>query len=153
MRKSVIAVALLALPLLSACSNSQEAATPTPTAPVSATTVSGAATTTPATTVSGAATTPGASPGATTSPGGSAAPGGALTAGQISKALQDKGNLSQATADCVANIYIQEGLSDSGIQKIIDSANGTNPAKVSLGTDDLIKAGKATKRIATECSK
>ncbi|WP_369638077.1 hypothetical protein [Nocardia sp. JMUB6875] len=152
MRKSVVAVALLALPLLSACSNSQEAATPTPTAAVSAT--SAAATTTPATTVSGGATTtPGTSPGATTSPGGSAAPGGTLTVDQVSKALQDKGKLSQTTADCVANIYIQEGLSDSGIQKIIDSANSTNPAKVSLGTDDLIKAGKATKRIATECSK
>ncbi|BEK91800.1 hypothetical protein GCM10010198_19460 [Nocardia seriolae] len=67
--------------------------------------------------------------------------------------MQDKGKLSQTTADCVAKIYLEEGLSDSGIQKIIDSANGTNPAKVSLGADDLTKAGKATKRIATECVK
>ncbi|MFE2998474.1 hypothetical protein ACFXG4_26150 [Nocardia sp. NPDC059246] len=138
MRKFVVVVALLALPLLSACSNDQQSATPATTTAVTATSAA-------ATSVSGAPTT---SAGATTSPGGSA-----LTAEQISKALQDKGKLSQPTADCVANIYLQEGLSDSGIQKIIDSANGTNPAKVSLGTEDLIKAGKATKRIATECVK
>ncbi|MVU80121.1 hypothetical protein GPX89_23100 [Nocardia sp. ET3-3] len=144
MRKSVVVVALCALPLLSACSNSQQAATPTPTAPTSAVVAA------PSTTVSGMPTT---APGGSGAPGGSASPGNGLTAEQISKALQDKGKLSQATADCVADIYIQEGLSDSGIQKIIDSANGTNPAKVSLGSDDLIKAGKATKRIATECTK
>ncbi|MEU6587317.1 hypothetical protein [Nocardia sp. NPDC046763] len=140
MRKSVVVVALLALPLLSACSNDQKSANPATTTPPAVTATSAAATS-----VSGA---PATSSGATSSPGGSA-----LTADQISKALQDKGKLSQQTADCVANIYLQEGLSDSGIQKIIDSANGTNPAKVSLGTEDLIKAGKATKRIATECVK
>ncbi|MEC3958297.1 hypothetical protein VMT65_35040 [Nocardia sp. CDC153] len=151
LRKSIVAAALLALPLLSACSNSQESVTAASTTPAPAAVTSAAKTT-----VSGAPTTsPGAavSPGATTAPGGSASPGSGLTAEQISKALQDKGKLSATTADCVANIYIQEGLSDSGIQKIIDSANGTNPAKVSLGTDDLVKAGKATKRIATECTK
>ncbi|MET8427414.1 hypothetical protein [Nocardia sp. NPDC004860] len=140
MRKSVVVVALLALPLLSACSNDQQSATPATTTAPAVTATSAAATS-----VSGA---PATSAGAATSPGG-----GALTAEQISKALQDKGKLSQQTADCVANVYLQEGLSDSGIQKIIDSANGTNPAKVSLGTEDLIKAGKATKRIATECVK
>ncbi|MGW5111742.1 hypothetical protein [Nocardia sp. NPDC004123] len=140
MRKSVVVVALLALPLLSACSNDQQSATPATTTAPAVTATSAAATS-----VSGA---PATSAGATTSPGGSA-----LTAEQISKALQDKGKLGQQTADCVAGIYLQEGLSDSGIQKIIDSANGTNPAKVSLGTEDLIKAGKATKRIATECVK
>ncbi|MEC3914401.1 hypothetical protein [Nocardia sp. CDC160] len=145
LRKSIVAAALLALPLLSACSNSQDSVTAASTTPAPASVTSAAKTT-----VSGAPTT---SPGATTAPGGSGAPGGGLTAEQISKALQDKGKLSATTADCVANIYIQEGLSDSGIQKIIDSANGTNPAKVSLGTDDLVKAGKATKRIATECTK
>ncbi|MGW4241743.1 hypothetical protein [Nocardia sp. NPDC004722] len=149
MRKSIVVAALLALPLLSACSNSQEAA-PATTTPLAAKVT----TTAPATTVSGAPTvTPGASgtpaAGATTAPGS----GSGLTADQISKALQDKGKLSQATADCVANIYIQEGLSDSGIQKVIDSANGTNPAKAGLSTDDLIKAAKATSRIATECVK
>ncbi|MGW5226549.1 hypothetical protein ACWEP5_16555 [Nocardia niigatensis] len=134
MRKSVVAVALLALTLLSACSNDQQSASPVTTS------VPKAVTTT--------------SPGVTTSSGAATSPGGsALTAEQISKALQDKGKLSQQTADCVANVYLQEGLSDSGIQKIIDSANGTNPAKVGLGTEDLIKAGKATKRIATECIK
>ncbi|GAB2522561.1 hypothetical protein [Nocardia heshunensis] len=145
MRKSIVVAALIALPLLSACSNSQQAApaTTTPNA-VKATTSA------PATTVSGA---PGASgtpaAGATTTPGS----GSGLTADQISKALQDKGKLSQQTADCVANIYIQEGLSDSGIQKVIDSANGTNPTTAGLSKDDLIKAAKATTRIATECVK
>ncbi|MFE3191240.1 hypothetical protein ACFXHA_19675 [Nocardia sp. NPDC059240] len=148
MRKSIVVAALIALPLLSACSNSQQAA-PATTTPNAATTTAAAVTT-----VSGAPTvTPGASgtpsAGATTTPGS----GSGLTADQISKALQDKGKLSQTTADCVANIYIQEGLSDSGIQKVIDSANGTNPTTAGLSKDDLIKAAKATTRIATECVK
>ncbi|MFD6352604.1 hypothetical protein [Nocardia tengchongensis] len=147
MRKSVVVVALLALPLLSAaCTNDQTAATPTPSAaPTSAALISGSG----LPSLSPGVTIPGLTPGATT-PGGAV---GALTAAEISKALQDKGKLNQQTADCVAGIYLQEGLSDSGIQKIIESANGTNPTKVSLGTDDLLKAGKAGKRIATECVK
>ncbi|GAB3212208.1 hypothetical protein ACWCW7_16855 [Nocardia tengchongensis] len=147
MRKSVVVVALLALPLLSAaCNNDQTAATPTPSAaPTSAAPISGSG----LPSLSPGVTIPGLTPGATT-PGGAV---GALTAAEISKALQDKGKLNQQTADCVAGIYLQEGLSDSGIQKIIESANGTNPTKVSLGTDDLLKAGKAGKRIATECVK
>ncbi|MEV0468123.1 hypothetical protein AB0I30_00850 [Nocardia tengchongensis] len=147
MRKSVVVVALLALPLLSAaCNNDQTAATPAPSAaPTSAASISGSG----LPSLSPGVTIPGLTPGATT-PGGAV---GALTAAEISKALQDKGKLNQQTADCVAGIYLQEGLSDSGIQKIIESASGTNPTKVSLGTDDLLKAGKAGKRIATECVK
>ncbi|MEU1208986.1 hypothetical protein [Nocardia sp. NPDC005825] len=153
MRKSVVVVALLALPLLSACANSQQAATPTPTpagVPTSVAPTSGSGL--PTTLPSGLPTLPS---GVTLPSSIAATPGavGALTAAEISKALQDKGKLSQQTADCVAGIYLQEGLSDSGIQKIIESANGTNPTKVSLGTEDLLKAGKAGKRIATECTK
>ncbi|AYF75969.1 hypothetical protein D7D52_21385 [Nocardia yunnanensis] len=146
MRKSIVAVALLALPLLAACSSNSQQAAPATSAPKAATTSA------PATTVSGAPTSMSGAP--TTTPGaGAGAPGSGLTAAQVSKALQDKGKLSAPTADCIATIYVQEGLSDSGIQKIIDSANGANPAAVSLGAADLAKAGKATKRIATECVK
>ncbi|WP_405486907.1 hypothetical protein [Nocardia sp. NBC_00511] len=149
MKKSIAVVAFAALPLLAACSNSQQAASPTsstaPAAVTSATTVSGTPTATPgATPSSGASVGPGASTTATS---------GGLSVDQVSKALQDKGKLSQQNADCVAGIYVQEGLSQSGIQKIIDSANGADPGKLSLSTEDLIKAGKATKRIATECVK
>ncbi|MFE5287697.1 hypothetical protein ACFRAQ_22245 [Nocardia sp. NPDC056611] len=151
MRKSVVVVALLALPLLSACANSQQAATPTPAGvPTSVAPTSGSGL--PTTLPSGLPTLPS---GVTLPSSIAATPGalGALTAAEISKALQDKGKLNQQTADCVAGIYIQEGLSDSGIQKIIESANGANPTKVNLGTEDLLKAGKAGKRIATECTK
>lgn len=151
MKKSIAVVAFAALPLLAACSNSQQAASPTPsTTPAAVTSAA------PATTVSGSPTTPGTSPtsGASLSPGAStSATSGGLSVDQVSKALQDKGKLSQQNADCVAGIYVQEGLSQSGIQKIIDSANGADPGKLSLSTEDLIKAGKATKRIATECVK
>ncbi|MFJ4658619.1 hypothetical protein ACIP5Y_45740 [Nocardia sp. NPDC088792] len=141
MRKSVVVVALLALPLLSACSNSQQSAP--------ATTSAAATTTTAApTTSSGAPTT---SP--TTGPGATGGP----SVSDISKALQDKGKLSQTDADCIANIYVQEGLSQSGIQKLIDDANTTQPTptstKIDLTGDDLLKAAKAAKRIATECTK
>ncbi|MGW4355754.1 hypothetical protein ACWELJ_27050 [Nocardia sp. NPDC004582] len=152
MRKSVVVVALLALPLLSACANSQQAATPTPTpagVPTSVAPTSGSGL--PTTLPSGLPALPSGVSLPASIPASPAV--GALTAAEISKALQDKGKLSQQTADCVAGIYIQEGLSDSGIQKIIESANGANPTKVNLGTEDLLKAGKAGKRIATECTK
>ncbi|MFI1915546.1 hypothetical protein [Nocardia sp. NPDC020380] len=140
MRKSVVVVALLALPLLSACSNSQQSAPATTSAAVT--------TTAAPTTSSGAPTT---SP--TTSPGATGGP----SVSDISKALQDKGKLNQTDADCIANIYVQEGLSQSGIQKLIDDANTTQPTptstKIDLTGDDLLKAAKAAKRIATECTK
>lgn len=140
MRKSVVVVALLALPLLSACSNSQQSAP--------ATTGASVTTTAAPTTSSGAPTT---SP--TTGPGATGGP----SVADISKALQDKGKLSQTDADCIANIYVQEGLSQSGIQKLIDDANTTQPTptstKIDLTGDDLLKAAKAAKRIATECTK
>ncbi|WP_330184372.1 hypothetical protein OHB26_12705 [Nocardia sp. NBC_01503] len=141
MRKTAIAVALLALPLLAACSSEDKSGAPVN--PVSATTPAVAVTTTaPAvtttTTSSGVATTSGAPT------------SGTLTAPQISKSLQDKAGLDSKTADCVAGIYVDEGLSQSGIQKLIDHGYN-NPVGIGLTGDDLRKAGTATKRIVTEC--
>ncbi|MFB8009780.1 hypothetical protein [Nocardia sp. NPDC056000] len=149
MRKSVIAAALLALPLLAACSTNDS----TPANLVTASSAPAAAVTTTA--------TPGGSTTTTTSPAksgapttsGAATPGGStLTAPQISKSLQDKGGLDAKTADCVAGIYIDTGLSDSGIQKLIDHGY-TNPATLNLTSEDFRKAGTAVKRITTECVK
>lgn len=145
MRKSVIAAALLALPLLAACSTNDS----TPANLVTASSAPAAAVTTTAT--PGATTSPTKSGAPTTS--GTATPGGStLTAPQISKSLQDKGGLDAKTADCVAGIYIDTGLSDSGIQKLIDHGYN-NPATLNLTSEDFRKAGTAVKRITTECVK
>ncbi|MEV6068012.1 hypothetical protein AB0L82_15790 [Nocardia sp. NPDC052001] len=148
MRKSVIAAALLALPLLAACSTNDS----TPANLVTASSAPAAAVTTTASPGGTTATTSPAKSGAPTT-SGTATPGGStLTAPQISKSLQDKGGLDAKTADCVAGIYIDTGLSDSGIQKLIDHGYN-NPATLNLTSEDFRKAGAAVKRITTECVK
>lgn len=149
MRTSAFVVALLALPLLTACGSDDKS--PTTPAPVSSAPTSVVATTTGK--PSGAPSTTVTAPGSATTTSGSA-PAGGLTAPQISKSLQDKGGLDEKTANCIANIYVDEGLSQNGIQKIIDSgytAGTTNPLELGLTTDDLRKVGTATKRVVKEC--
>ncbi|MRH86563.1 hypothetical protein GFY24_03590 [Nocardia sp. SYP-A9097] len=144
MRKSAIAVALLALPLLAACSTEDKTGAPANLVSVTSTPAAVTSTTAPALTTTTAPTSAAIS---TTS---AVSTTGTLTAPLISKSLQDKGGLDTKTADCIAGIYVDEGLSQSGIQKLIDHGYN-NPAGIGLTTDDLRKAGKATKRIVSEC--
>ncbi|MFC9996448.1 hypothetical protein [Nocardia sp. NPDC127526] len=157
MKKTVAAVALLALPVLAACSTKESS---TPAGPVAAPSTSAGVTSAPVTTTSGApasvvppTTT---TSGATTTSGGVVASGG-LTSEQISKSLQDKAKLNQQTANCIANIYIEEGISQSGLGKIIDEGYSSgsitiNPATLGLSSDDFRKVSKATSRVVSECA-
>ncbi|MBL1072982.1 hypothetical protein JK358_01085 [Nocardia sp. 2] len=149
MRKPLIAAALLMLPLLAACSNDQESAPPGTTAAASV-----AATTT--------ATAPGpTSPSATTSvqagattTSGTTVSGPPLTAAEISESLQDKGKLDAKTADCIAAVYIDEGISQPGLRKILDSdynSAAISPTDLGLTTSDIPKVAKATTRVVSEC--
>ncbi|WP_067574748.1 hypothetical protein [Nocardia acidivorans] len=147
MRKTALAVALLALPLLAACSSQDKSGAPATVVSVTSTPAAAVTTTAPAVTGTTSATTSSGVVSATTS---GAPASGALTAPQISKSLQDKAGLDSKTADCVAGIYVDAGLSQSGIQKLIDHGYN-NPVGVGLTGDDLRKAGTATKRIVTEC--
>ncbi|MEV6770611.1 hypothetical protein AB0N05_18515 [Nocardia sp. NPDC051030] len=145
MRKSVLAVALLTLPLMAGCGSDEKAAAPTTSVVATSTAVT-------ATSSGSASTTPAASNGATATTSGAA--GGGLSAAEISKNLQDKGHVDQKTADCIAKIYVEEGLSQNGIRKLIDAGNGSgSTVPTGLSADDLMKAAKATKRVVTECSK
>ncbi|WP_067720784.1 hypothetical protein [Nocardia yamanashiensis] len=140
MRKSAFAIALLTLPLLSACTKAEQAVAPA--------TTSAAASTSPA----AASTAPKSSAAATTTPG--SVPTGTLSAGQISQSLQDKGHLDQKTADCIANIYVAEGISQSGIRVILNSdytSGAASPTELGLTMDDVKKATAATKRVVSEC--
>ncbi|MGV9415384.1 hypothetical protein ACWDOP_36265 [Nocardia sp. NPDC003693] len=149
MRKSVLAVALLALPLLAACGTDESSTAPTTLAPVSSsapvTTSPGA--TTPKTTVSAPKSTTESD---ATTPG--SVPSGALAVPVISQSLQDKGGLDAKTADCVAKIYVEEDLSQNALTKIAQSGNAANPTELGLSVDDLRKAAAAATRVVKECS-
>ncbi|WP_067533157.1 hypothetical protein [Nocardia crassostreae] len=155
MKKSVVVVALLALPVLAACSSKES----TQPAPLAAPTTSAAVVTSaPVTTTSGAPTTSSTltTPGGTTTTSGGAVASGGLTTEQISQSLQDKAKLNEQTADCIANIYVAEGISQSGIGKIIDEGykSGSitiNPATLGLSSDDFRKLGKGSSRVVAEC--
>ncbi|GAB4589710.1 hypothetical protein [Nocardia sp. IFM 10818] len=158
MKKTVAAVALLALPVLAACSTEESS---TPAGPVAAPSTSAGVTSAPVTTTSGApaAVVPPTTtaPGGVTTASGGAVASGVLTSEQISKSLQDKAKLNQQTANCIADIYIEEGISHSGLGKIIDEGYSSgsitiNPATLGLSSDDFRKVSKATSRVVSECA-
>ncbi|QLY30856.1 hypothetical protein H0264_00060 [Nocardia huaxiensis] len=146
MRKTLIAAALAMLPLLAACGSSDQSTAPSTSAAaatsVAATTTAGTTSAAPTTTVkTGTSTT--------------TVSGAPLTAAEISKALQDKGSLDAKTANCIAEIYIDEGISQPGLRKILesDSTTGTlNVSDLGLTTSDIPKAVKATARVVSECN-
>ncbi|WP_067694799.1 hypothetical protein [Nocardia jejuensis] len=145
MRKSAIAVALLALALLAGCGSDDTSSAPTTSVAATSISVSGKP----------GATTPGAStpPGGASPTSGATPSGGALSAAEISKNLQDKGQMDAQTADCIAKIYVEENLSQNALRKILETDSAGNPLITGLTADDLRKAGTAAKRVVLECHK
>ncbi|NKY60198.1 hypothetical protein [Nocardia flavorosea] len=78
----------------------------------------------------------------------------ALTEADLSKALQETGFKDPAFADCAAKIYLAEGISQEGLQKMISGesdAQTADPETMGLGPEDKPKADSATAKIIDEC--
>ncbi|MBL1072983.1 hypothetical protein JK358_01090 [Nocardia sp. 2] len=80
-----------------------------------------------------------------------------ITAADVSKALQDGGLKDTKLADCAADIYVSEGISQDGLRLMIKndikSATATDPESLGMTKEDSEKAKNATNRIVGECLK
>lgn len=72
----------------------------------------------------------------------------------LSKALQDSGLKDAKLADCAAKLYVDEGVSQDGLQKMIKPGGSTPKEDGTMGglsEDDTAKVSAATQKIAKEC--
>jgi hypothetical protein len=102
----LIAAALVALPVLTACGNDKAAAQP------------------------------------------------AVTQADLAKSLQDKGLKDRQLADCAAKVYVDQGISQEGLHKMISSEYDTkaaDPGTFGMSKEDAEKARQATNKIVSDC--
>ncbi|WP_405486909.1 hypothetical protein [Nocardia sp. NBC_00511] len=80
-----------------------------------------------------------------------------VSQGDVSKALQDGGLKDVKLADCAAKIYVDQGISQSGLRLMIKNdaktATATDPESMGMSKDDADKARAATSKIVTDCLK
>ncbi|MFF0546805.1 hypothetical protein ACWEVD_22325 [Nocardia thailandica] len=74
----------------------------------------------------------------------------AVTQAQLSKALQDKGLGNPKLADCAAKVFIDSGMSQSGLKVMVASSKPGDPAQ-QLDKEDAAKATASQSKIATQC--
>lgn len=78
----------------------------------------------------------------------------ALTQADIAKSLRDKGLQDQRLADCAAKIYVDEGISQSGLRTMISNeydSKAADPETLGMTKTDADKARTATGKIVKEC--
>jgi hypothetical protein len=101
----LIAAALVALPVLTACGNDRPAAAP------------------------------------------------AVTQADLAKSLQE-GLKDRQLADCAAKVYVDQGISQEGLRKMISSEYDTkvaDPTTFGMSKEDAEKARQATNKIVSDC--
>ncbi|MTE14786.1 hypothetical protein GLP40_18685 [Nocardia sp. CT2-14] len=80
-----------------------------------------------------------------------------ISQADVSKALQDGGLKDAKLADCAAKIYVDQGISQSGLRLMIKNdaktAAATDPESLGMSKDDADKARAATNKIVTDCLK
>ncbi|MBF6214910.1 hypothetical protein IU433_13860 [Nocardia puris] len=135
MRTTLMAAALVALPLLAGCGGDAEpvADVPAPSTPAQTTTTSAAT--------------------SSSTPTEGAPAGGDLTEAEIAAALTGKG-LPQKQADCAARIYVEEEISESGLREILEtdfSAGPIDSSKLELSAEDRARLSTASQRLVQEC--
>lgn len=77
-----------------------------------------------------------------------------VTQADISKSLQDKGLKDKSLADCAAKVYVDQGISQEGLRKMIGDeydAKAADPNNFGMSSDDADKAREANTKIFTEC--
>ncbi|GAB2719848.1 hypothetical protein [Nocardia thraciensis] len=77
-----------------------------------------------------------------------------ITQADLSKSLQDSGLKDTKMADCAAEHYVNEGISQDGLKimtKPGNNAQTSDPAAMGLNQGDADKAREATKKIVSEC--
>ncbi|MEV0341071.1 hypothetical protein AB0H49_18795 [Nocardia sp. NPDC050713] len=129
MRRTVIAVACVVLPLLAGCGD--EASTASTTAATSTESIAS---------VTSAATST------------VALPAGDLGQADIASALAGKG-LPPKQSECVARIYVEEKISQDGLRRILgaDLSGPVDPVLLGLSAEDRTRVGTATQRMVQEC--
>ena len=77
-----------------------------------------------------------------------------VTAADISQSLQDKGLRDKALADCAAEVYVDEGISQDGLRTLIagDTAQlQADPQNLGMNEQDATRARAATSKIVAAC--
>jgi hypothetical protein len=78
----------------------------------------------------------------------------AITQTDLAKSLQDKGLQDQKLAECAAKVYVEQGISQEGLRKMIGSEYDTkavDPSTLGMSKEDADKAREATGKIVSEC--
>jgi len=83
----------------------------------------------------------------------------AVTTADLSKSMQDKGLQDAALADCAAQLYVDSGISEEGLQAMVNEGEGAqvqsgqpvDPATLGMSEEDSSKATEAANKIVSEC--
>ena len=78
----------------------------------------------------------------------------AITQADLSKSLQDKGLKDKGLADCAAKVYVEQGISQDGLRKMIGSeydSKAADPTNYGMSKDDGDKAREANTKIFSDC--
>lgn len=78
----------------------------------------------------------------------------ALTAADLSKAMQEKGIKDPVFADCAAKVYVDEGISQEGLQTMASNESESqiaDPETLGLNPEDNAKAKAAIDKIVEQC--
>ncbi|MBB5914075.1 hypothetical protein BJY24_002942 [Nocardia transvalensis] len=79
-----------------------------------------------------------------------------ISEADLSKSLQDSGLKDAKMADCAAKHYVDQGISQDGLEimtKPGNNAQTSDPSAMGLSEDDAGKARDATKKIVEDCLK
>ncbi|WP_024801677.1 hypothetical protein [Nocardia sp. BMG51109] len=77
-----------------------------------------------------------------------------ITQADLSKALQDSGLKDAKMADCAAKHYVDQGISQEGLEimtKPGTNAQAADPGTMGMSQDDATKAHAATEGIMKDC--
>lgn len=83
-----------------------------------------------------------------------------VTAADLSKSMQDKGLQNAALADCAAQVYVDSGISQEGLQAMVNegedaqaaqSEQPVDPSTLGMSEEDSSKATEAANKIVSEC--
>jgi hypothetical protein len=78
----------------------------------------------------------------------------AITQADLAKSLQEKGLKDKTLADCAAKVYVDQGISQEGLRKMIGDeydAKAADPNNFGMSQSDADKAREANSKIFTEC--
>ncbi|WP_433600081.1 hypothetical protein ACQPXH_31710 [Nocardia sp. CA-135953] len=78
----------------------------------------------------------------------------AVTQADLAKSLQDKGLKDKNLADCAAKLYVDQGISQEGLRKMVSDeydAKAADANNFGMSQSDADKAREANTKIFTEC--